>query len=202
VPTLYQRFSQYGNPQLVPESGRNLELGLRWAADGSEASLAVWRNRIDQLITFGAPGPCADSFGCYANVGRAQLRGATFAGRTQIASVALHGSLDWHDPRNRDTGLLLQRRARRLATFGAETELAGLTWGLELQAASARYDNAANTQRLGGHALVNLFASLPLMPGLTLQARLDNVADKAYELARNYATAGRNGQVTLRWALQ
>lgn len=31
VPTLYQRFSQYGNAALVPESGRNVELGLRWA---------------------------------------------------------------------------------------------------------------------------------------------------------------------------
>jgi vitamin B12 transporter len=199
VPTLFQRFSQYGNPALVPESGRNVELGLRWAAPGSEASLTAWRNKVSNLINFGAPGPCVDTFGCYVNVGRAQLEGVTLAGRTQWGGVALRGSLDWHDPRNADTDKVLARRAKRLATFGAETQLAGWVLGTEVQAAGARFDNAANTQRLGGYALLNVFFSKALMPGLTLEARIDNVADKDYQLARTYATAGRNGQVTLRW---
>lgn len=199
VPTLYQRFSQYGNPALVPETGRNVELGLRWVAPGHEASVTAWRNKISNLINFGPPGPCVDSFGCYVNVGRAQLEGVTLAGRTELGPVALRGSMDWHDPRNADTDKVLARRAKKLATFGAETQLAGWALGSEVQAAGARFDNAANTQRLGGYALVNLFASKTLMPGLTLEARIDNLADKDYELARTYATAGRNGQLTLRW---
>lgn len=202
APTLYQRFSQYGNAALVPESGRNMELALRWAAAGHEASLTTWRNRVTHLINFGAPGPCASTFGCYENVGRAQLDGITLAARTRWAGVALRGSLDWHDPRNADTDRVLQRRARQLATFGAETVRAGWTLGTEVQAAGRRYENAANTQSLGGYALVNLFVSTPLRPDLVLQARLDNLTDKHYELARTYATAGRNGQVTLRWALR
>ncbi|MBE7416979.1 MAG: TonB-dependent receptor [Ideonella sp.] len=201
VPTLYQRFSEYGNPALVPESGRNVELGLRWAANGDEASLAVWRNKVTNLISFGPPGPCAGAFGCYVNVGRAELKGATLAGRTQLAGVALRGSLDWHDPRNLDTGKLLPRRAQRLATFGAETQLAGWTLGTEVQAAGRRYDNAANTQLLSGYTLVNVFVSKALVHGLVLEARIDNLGDKFYELARTYTTAGRSGQLTLRWTM-
>lgn len=199
VPTLYQRLSQYGNAALVPETGRNVEMGLRWASAGSEASLTAWRNKVSNLINFGAPGPCADSFGCYVNVGRAELKGVTLAGRTQWGVVALRGSVDWHDPRNADTDKLLARRAQRLATFGAETQWLGWVMGTEVQAAGGRFDNAANTQRLGGYALLNLFASTTLMPGLSLEARIDNLADKDYQLARTYATAGRNGQLTLRW---
>lgn len=199
VPTLFQRFSQYGNPALVPESGRNVELGVRWAAAGSEASLTAWHNEISNLINFGPPGPCVDTFGCYVNVGRAKLKGVTLAGRTQWGGVALRGSIDWHDPRNVDTDKVLARRAKKLATFGADTQLAGWTLGTDVQAAGARFDNAANSQRLGGYALVNLFASTTLMRGLALEARIDNLADKDYQLARTYATAGRNGQVTLRW---
>ncbi len=201
VPTLYQRFSEYGNPDLVPESGRNAELGLRYAAAGSELSLTAWRNRMTQLISFGAAGPCASTFGCYVNVGRAELKGLSLAGRTTLAGVELHGSLDWHDPRNLASGKTLPRRARRLASFGVQTRMAGWQLGSEVQAAAQRFDNAANTQRLGGYALVNLTASRALRPGLVLEARLDNLGDKKYELARSYVTPGRSGQLTLRWTL-
>lgn len=201
VPTLYQRFSPYGNPDLVPESGRNLELGLRWSGAGSEASLGVWRNRMTQLISFGAAGPCGDPFGCYVNVGRAQLQGVTLSARTTLAGVSLHGSLDWHDPKNLDSGKRLPRRAAKLARLGAQTTLAGWTLGAELQASGRRFENAANTQVLGGYGLVGVTLSKPLAAGLVLDARLDNLGDKRYELARAYATAGRSGQISLRWTL-
>jgi len=200
VPTLYQRFSQYGNPALVPESGRNVELGLRWSAAGSALSLSTWRNQISNLIAFGPPGPCADGFGCYVNIGRARLEGLTLAGHTQLGAVTLRGSFDLHDPVNVDSGKLLARRARQFGTLAAETTWAGWTLVAELQGSGERFENATNTQRLGGYGLVNLFVSRPLLPGLTLEARLDNAADKAYELARTYATGGRSGQLALRWA--
>jgi vitamin B12 transporter len=201
VPTLYQRFSQYGNPALVPETGRNVELGLRWGQGPHEASLTAWRNKVANLIAFGPPGPCADGFGCYANIGRAQLKGATLAGRTQVGQTSLHGSLDWHDPTNLDTGLVLARRSRRLATFSVETVVEGWTFGGEVQGAGERFENAANTQRLPGYALVNIFASRSLAPGLVALARIDNLGDTRYETARTYATGGLNGQLTLRWTM-
>lgn len=202
APTLYQRFSQFGNPDLQPEDGRNLELGLRWAANDSQASLAGWRSRVTNLINFGPPGPCVDAFGCYVNVGRAQLNGVTLAARTLLGGITLRGSVDWHDPRNADTDKLLPRRAQQLATLGAQTQWSGWTFAADMQAAGARWDNPANTQRLGGYALFNLFAGKQLMPGLVLEGRIDNVGDKDYELATGYAMPGRNGQLTLRWALR
>jgi len=202
APTLYQRFSSYGNPALVPETGRNVEIGLRWAEAGSGVDLSVWRNRVDNLIGFGAPGPCADPFGCYINVGKARLDGATLAARTRLDGVTLKASYDRHDPIDRASGKLLPRRARQLATLGAETALAGWTLGTELQAAGRRFDDAANTQPLGGYGLVSLYASKALAEGFALDARIDNLGDKRYELARTYASAGRNAQLTLRWALR
>lgn len=199
VPTLYQRFSEYGNPNLVPESGRNVELGLRWAAADSQASLTAWRNKVTNLIVFGAPGPCLSSFGCYENVGSAELEGITLAGRTAMTGYSLRGSLSWHDPRNLATGKVLQRRARRLASFGAETLWAGWTVGTEVQAAGERHDDASNAFALGGYGLVNVYLTKALMQGLFLEARIDNLGDKQYALARHFSTAGRNGQVTLRW---
>ena len=53
---------------------------------------------------------------------------------------------------------------------------------------------------LGGYALVNLYASTRLARDYTLLARIDNLGDKAYELARTYATPGRTFYVGLKWA--
>lgn len=200
VPTLYQRFSDYGNPGLVPESGRNVELGLRWMVESSEVSVTAWRNRVRRLINFGAKGPCASVFGCYHNIGHAELEGVTLAARTVLGGVALHASLDWHDPRNLDTDKVLQRRARRFTSLGAETVIASWTIGAELQGAGRRYENAANTVTLHGYGLVNLYASRALGSGFALEVRVDNIGDRDYELAGNYRTAGRTAQMMLRWS--
>jgi len=87
-------------------------------------------------------------------------------------------------------------------SFGADAQLAGWTLGAELQASGRRFDNAANTNVLGGYALVNLYASTRLARDYTLLARIDNLGDKAYELARTYATPGRTFYVGLKWAPQ
>ena len=206
APTLYQRFSQYGVASLRPESGRNAELGLRYAEGHSTFSAVVFRNRVTNLITFAGAGPCASSFGCYANTARAEYRGVTLAGSHRITGwgmpVQLHGSVDFHDPRDLDTGRQLARRAKRFATVGADTRVAGWTVGAEVQASGRRFDTAANTTVLGGYGVVNLYASTKVARDYTVLARIDNLGDKQYQLARTYATPGRTLYVGLKWAPQ
>lgn len=202
APTLYQRFSEYGVATLRPETSHNAELGLRYAQGRSSFSATVYRNRLSNLILFSGAGPCASTFGCYANVARAQYEGLTLAASHHWAGVQWHGSIDLQNPRDLANGKQLARRAKRHATFGADAQLAGWTLGAELQASGRRFDNAANTNVLGGYALVNLYASTRLARDYTLLARIDNLGDKAYELARTYATPGRTFYVGLKWAPQ
>ena len=203
VPTLYQRFSEYGQPALQPEKGRNVELGLHWAQGASRLGVTVYRNHVTNLINFGAPGPCAGLYGCYENAGRAVLQGVTLSGAHRVGAVNLSGSLDLQQPKNQDSGHLLARRAQRLLKLAADTRVATgpLSWtlGAEWQAASHRWDDAANTQRLGGYGLVNLYASTRIARQWDLLARVDNLGDKAYQLARGYATPPRTFFVGLRW---
>ena len=202
APTLYQRFSEYGIGSLSPESSRNAEIGLRWAAGSSSFSATAYRNRVQDLITFGAAGPCPSTFGCYTNTARAEYKGVTLAGSHRLGDVQLRGSIDLQNPRDLATGKQLARRSKRHGTFGADTQIAGWTVGAEVQASGRRFDNAANTNVLGGYALVNLYASTRIARDFTLLARLDNAADKNYELARTYATAGRVAYLGVKWAPQ
>ena len=200
APTLYQRFSEYGVGSLQPESSRNAELGLRWAQGSNSFSATVYRNRVQDLISFSGAGPCQSSFGCYANTARAEYRGVTFAGSYRLGPVQLRGSLDLQNPRDLDTGKQLARRAKRHGTLGADTQIAGWTVGAEVQASGRRFDTVANTHVLGGYTLVNLYASTRIARDFTLVARLDNAGDKHYELARTYATVGRTAYVGVKWA--
>lgn len=199
VPTLYQRFSEYGQPALVPEKSRNLELGLHWAQGGSHFGVTAYRNKVRNLITFGAAGPCGSAFGCYENTGRALLQGVTISGGHKLGRVNLGGSIDLQNPKDDITGKLLARRAKRSLKLNADTRVGDWTVGAEWLAASRRYDNAANTSTLAGYGLVNLYASATIAREWNLLARIDNVGDRNHRLARGYATPGRTFFVGLRW---
>ena len=98
------------------------------------------------------------------------------------------------------TGKLLARRARQYGTFGADTRVAAWTVGAEAQFSGYRYDNDTNTTRLGGYSLLNLYASTPLSKDWTILARVNNLADKNYQLANTYTTPGRSFYTAVRWA--
>ncbi|MPN55030.1 Vitamin B12 transporter BtuB [bioreactor metagenome] len=80
--------------------------------------------------------------------------------------------------------------------------IGGWNVGAEVNAASRRYDSASNNVMLGGYTLFNLYTSTHIGRDFTLLARINNVADKQYEFARNYATAGRTFYVGLKWSPQ
>jgi len=202
-------FPGFGLASNKPEHGRNVEGGLYWNNGGnsgvSEASIVYFHNRLTDLLVTAAVCPVAPAvytFGCAYNVDRATLSGVTIGGRTRLMALDLRGSLDFQDPRDETTGKQLVRRAKRHARFSAEYALGAWSAGAGLTVSGRRYDDLANRNTLGGYGLVNLFAAYQLTPGWSLQARWNNVADKQYELARNYATAGSQVFVGVRYGMR
>lgn len=209
APTIYQQGTVYGpdlsKPGVKPldaERGRNVELGLKWSSGDHELSATAYRNRIRHLIVFGAAGSCNSSFGCYQNVDQARLQGLSLAGGTRLANVNLRATLDLQKPTNQANGLLLARRAKRLGTINADTTLGAWTLGAALQASGPRFDNAANTRKLSGYALVNLSAQVAVSREVKLQLNVDNVFGREHTTAYGYASAPMTALATLRWTPQ
>ena len=65
-----------------------------------------------------------------------------------------------------------------------------------------RYDDAANVNRLGGYGLLNLYTTWHMTRDWSLLVRVDNAANKSYELARNYGTAGRTWFAGIRYGMR
>ena len=207
APTLYQRFSPYGAADLLPETSRNIDLGLNYAEGPRAFGLAVYQNDVSNLIQYeGNKGTCPandplDPFGgCYANTAKARYQGMTLTGRYLIGNVTVSGSLDLQDPRDSVTGKLLARRAQQHGKLAVETRVQGWAVAAELQASGLRYNDAGNTTELPGYALLGLRAESQVAKNSTLLVRLDNATDAKYELARGYASAGRSLYAGLTWA--
>jgi vitamin B12 transporter len=206
VPTLDQRFSDSGDARLKPEESRNQELGLRWAQGDNQFSATVYRNKFTNMVTstrYPIPStrPCGSEY-CYENVDKAQLEGLTLAGAYRSGAFKWHGSVDFQNPRNEKTGNMLARRSQRYAMLGVDTELQGWTLGAEMQSFSRRHDKEGDAKILAGYTLFNLSASRQIARDFTLTARVDNLMDRDYALAKGYATAGRTLYMGLKWMPQ
>lgn len=191
----------YGLPTNKPEQGRNAEVGLRWQVAGAELQANYYRNRLTDMIV--TVNPCPSRTGsCAYNVNHALLEGLTMSAETRLHSLDLRASVDLQDPRDETTGKQLARRSRRHASLTAGYALDQFDLGAELQASGRRFDDAANLNRLGGYGLLNLYTTWRFTRDWSVLLRLDNAADKRYDLARNYGTAGRSWFAALRYGIR
>jgi vitamin B12 transporter len=191
----------YGLLTNKPEQGRNLEAGIRYQLAGAALQASYYRNRLTDMIV--TVNPCPSRTGsCAYNVNHALLEGLTMSADTRVRGVDLRASVDLQDPRDETTGKQLARRSRRHASFAAGYTVDRTDLGAELQASGSRFDDAANANRLGGYGLLNLYTTWRFTPDWSLLLRLDNAADKRYDLARNYGTAGRNWFAALRYGIR
>ena len=193
-------FGFRGNPNLKPESSRNAEAAVHWEQGLQHVSLTVYRNDVEDLITFATIPGTFDS--TMVNISSALLKGATLAYDGRIGDFVLGASYDYLDPTNEDTGKLLPRRAKQYGTLALGQQAGPFEWRAEMQASDYRYDNVANTTRVAGYAIFNLYGSYRFARDWSAYARINNLFDRDYQLVTDYATAGVNAFVGVRYALK
>ena len=189
-------------PDLRPETSRNLEAGVHWTARagdvGWQLNAIAFRNRVDDLIVF----ECDVNFVCAPqNIADATLKGVSVYGDVEWPATVLHASIDLQSPTDAASGRLLPRRARRYGVLSLARMVGRASVTAELVAASERFDDAENLRRLGGYGVVNLVLDWTLTPSTTFFVRADNVFDRHYQLAADFATGGAFIFGGFRWRL-
>ncbi|MEZ5694966.1 MAG: TonB-dependent receptor [Sphingomonadaceae bacterium] len=200
APTLYQLYSFYGDTGLQPEQSTSVDLGIEKGerGRGMHFALTAFRRDSEQLIGFDFT--TARPFGVYVNTGKARAQGIELeAGHDISDTFRVAGSYSYIDAQDRLSGNDLARRPRHVATLYADWttgllskwDTSGLVLGADLRLAGRSFDDAANTTRLGGYAVLDLRASLPLSDRFELFGRVENAWDEDYQTAAGYATQGR-----------
>jgi len=186
-------FGFSGNPDLRPERSRGADLALRFQRAATSASVTLFANRIDDLI---AVDP---SFSTVVNVNRARIHGATLAAQHRSDAWRVAGEWTQQSARDADAGTWLVRRARHHGHASASYAVGPFELGSDLTGSGARFDSAANapSTRMGGYALLDVFARWQIGREIGLSARVRNAFDKRYELAQGYNTAPRQFVLTL-----
>lgn len=201
APTFNDLYYPYsGNPNLKPESSRNLELGLRGKWPQGQWQFNAFSNQIEDLIAWQA-----DAAGNWlpANVNTARIQGLEFSATTRQRGWDFNASATLQQPENRSglyTGKQLIYRPQQLARLDADRTLGKVRVGTTLRAESKRYTDAANTDTLAGYGTVDLRADYPLAKYWTIAAKLNNVLDKQYQTNKGYQQDGVNGLVTLKYS--
>lgn len=206
--SLYQRFSQYGDPTLAPERVLGFDAGVDQSLFGGRAtaSVSVFANRYTNLVQFGKAESCTATqiFGCYFNVGRADTRGVEFSGEAGLipGALLLRGSYTFLSARNLDfdsdsiyAGRTLLRRPRNKGMWSLiYTGLPGLELEARANIVGAAHDVDFIFNRrvmLAPYVRLDLFANYKLTDSLTLHGRIENLNNALYEEVYNYATTAR-----------
>ena len=188
-------FPFYGDPALHPETSHSVELGLSGTTRQVTWKLNAYDTRIVNLIEYDPLTFTA------ANVGKARIRGLEAQLSTVLAGWRVELQLTSLDPRDTavNAGKLLPRIARFTGRLDLDRTFGAFHIGATIFADGPRFEDPANTQRLGGYETLDLRAGWQFRPRWQLQALLSNALGHSYETALYYNQPDRSAYLTLRY---
>ena len=188
-----------GNPDLVPEQGKNNEMGLQWNHGPHSAKLLHFDNKISQLIQSGTTG--------MQNVpGTTRLKGWSAAYGLAMKGWTVAAAYDYLDAQQAD-GQTPLRRAKHQASLNVGKQWGAWTLGSSLLYVGSRKDAdfatfPATSVSLPAYTTVDASVQYQLRPDLAVQLRVANLGDKRYETAYGFNQLGRAAYLTLKWAMR
>lgn len=172
-----------GNPGLKAESAHNQELRVSYNTGQVDASLTYFHKKVRNLINWGdAPAPY---FLSPSNIGSATIKGWEGETQVRIGDWSIGGNLTLQDPKDDASGLQLNRRAQTHGLVYVSRQWQQGTARMEATGTGRTFDDPANTRRLGGYGLVNIYVDRKMAPSLTLFGRIENLFDRNYLVSRS-----------------
>ncbi|UVE17286.1 TonB-dependent receptor [Pseudomonas sp. LS44] len=178
------------NPDLQPEKSKNYEIQWRNRySDSGSLELSLYRIDLDDAIVL-------DQDFIPQNIQTARINGFEAALQQELFGWQGNLALGLIDPRDRDSGHTLARRAKRTLSLDLDRSFGLFSLGAGWRAVSGRYDDADNNEELAGYGVLGLRGSWQATPEVALDVKLDNLFDQDYAEADYSTPNGRFGYNT------
>ena len=170
-------YPDYGNPTLKPEHSKSYEVQWRsQLSDSSRLETSLYRTDIRDAIV-------ADTQWIQQNIGAARITGFESALQQEWFGWQSSLGIAIIDPRDRETGHTLSRRARRTLSLDLDRQFDQFGVGASWQAVSSSYNDEQNQQPIAGYGLLGVRGNWRVSPEVKLDLKLDNLLDKTFTRA-------------------
>ncbi|MDT8371911.1 MAG: TonB-dependent receptor [Gammaproteobacteria bacterium] len=177
------------NPDLKPEKSKSFEIGFTGQYSTISWSTHIYNTKIKDLIAL-------DTFFVPQNISDAEIRGVEFEVSTRLSGIDLNSQISLMNAEDKSGGVndgnVLPRRAEQTFTFNASKSFGKFSLASKLFVSGKRYDDAANTRRLGGFTTVDVIGAYQLTSDTSLRLKISNLFDKQYETVSGFNTDGTN----------
>lgn len=187
-----------GDPSLKPQEGVSKELSLTRVLEHGRWRVAYHRNDVRGYIQSTATQVIVTP--------AARLEGVTLSADqdwdTAWGQWALHGSADWLNAIDQDTGKYLRRRANGVFQGDITHTLGRWQQSLGATVRDGMFNDDANkaAERLGGVGLWHASVRYQVDRDWALAFRVDNLTDRTYQTAWGYNQARRQWFLTLSYS--
>jgi vitamin B12 transporter len=205
-PSLYELFSDYGNPDLEPEKSRGWDLGMEqgFLHDQLTLGLTYWEldfeNRIDYDMLISRYNQLQ---------GDTETRGVEVsAAWTPVTDLFFNLTYTYTHTRDPEGNRLVRRPRNQVGLTASYRFLEKWQVGMDArwvdERAASPYaldKNGNSVGSLDDYTVMNLSGSCDISDRFQIFARVDNLFDEYYEEAFSYATPGLSGYIGLKWRL-
>ena len=202
APSLYQRFSDYGNRDLRPETNTGVDAGVtQYLLDKTlRLDANVYETQYRNLIDY--------NYGtqAYYNVGRVRTRGVELKAHWQATdTLAFRGGAAFNRTKDLDTDKPLPRRPETVLSAGVDWKIrSDVTVSADYRHVGRRadlafLDSSSSNVELSAYDLVSLSAAWQVRDDLEWYVRLDNLLNERYEDVWGYETPGFGVTTGIKW---
>ncbi|MFO7582438.1 TonB-dependent receptor domain-containing protein [Guyparkeria sp.] len=185
---LYYPFG-FGNPDLEPERTRTTRAGVDWQYGPYALELSAFRSKVRGFIT---PGENPE------NIERAEIDGAEIAGSLSLDDWQTGMALTYLSTEDEQSGDRLPRQPRWSGRLDVDRAIGAFTVGGTLRGQSDS-EGGPWAEDNQGFVTADLRGAYRINTDWRIEARVENLFDRDYQVVRGYNQAPRGVFVSLRY---
>ncbi len=184
APTLFQLFNTYyakGNPDLKPETSKNIELGIQKQQDWGLIGVKVYKNKVKNVIAYNI----SDDINIphYFNTNKLSTKGIELSVNANVATYNLNFSHNYNNSKENNSATQSIRRPKNTTDLTINKQYGKFDSRVQVIRKSSSIDE---NKILDGYILVNLSSHYNFNNKIKVSLNIKNAFDKNYITATDF----------------